>query len=188
MSTLYCLGDSLTFGPGVRPAQKWTALAASKGLQITNLGVPGDTAVGMLARLQKLEFAAGDAVLLLGGTNDIFCTLSDATARSAMAAMVQQLLAKGVRPLVAIPIPVVPDMAPEKWRQLVDFPATVPVLAGYRVWLQAYCHTFRVPIVDFYKDYVNQDGTPRRELYLDGLHPNALGHQTMADRLLEELA
>ena len=42
MSTLYCLGDSLTFGPGVRPAQKWTALAASKGLQIMNLGVPGE--------------------------------------------------------------------------------------------------------------------------------------------------
>ena len=185
MTTLYCLGDSLTFGPGVRPAQKWTALAAAEGLHIVNMGVPGDTAVGMLARLQKLELAAGDAVLLMGGTNDIFCTLTDTGARAAMAAMVQQLLAKGIRPLVGIPIPVVPDMAPEKWRQLVDFVAAAPVLESYSAWLKIYCRTFDVQPVDFWQDYVNSDSTPHRELYLDGLHPNAEGHKQMAARLRE---
>ena len=185
MTTLYCLGDSLTFGPGVRHAQKWTALAAAEGLRIVNMGVPGDTAVGMLSRLQKPELAAGDAVLIMGGTNDIFCTLSDSTARAAVSAMVQQLLAKGIRPLVGIPIPVVPDMAPEKWRQLVDFTAAAPILEAYCAWLKVYCRTFDVQTVDFWQDYVNQDGTPRRELYLDGLHPNGDGHKQMAARLHE---
>ena len=185
MMTLYCLGDSLTFGPGVRPTQKWTALAASEGLRIVNMGVPGDTAIGMLARLQKLELSAGDTVLLLGGTNDIFCTLTDTGARAAVAAMVQQLLAKGIRPLVGIPIPVVPEMAPVKWQQLVDFSAAAPILEAYCAWLRVYCRTFDVPTVDFWEDYVNQDDAPRRELYLDGLHPNAEGHMRMAARLLE---
>lgn len=185
MTTLYCLGDSLTFGPGVRPAQKWTALAASEGMRIVNLGVPGDTAVGMLARLQKLELTAGDTVLVMGGTNDIFCTLTDTGARAAVAAMVQQLLARGQRPVVGTPIPVVPEMAPEKWGQLVDFAAAAPVLKAYRAWLKVYCHTFGVPVVDFFECYVNQNGMPRQELYLDGLHPNADGHRKMAARLLE---
>lgn len=185
--TLYCLGDSLTFGPGVRPSQKWTALAAADGLHIVNLGVPGDTAVGMLARLQRLELSSGDSVLVMGGTNDIFCTLTDAGARAAMAAVVQQLLAKGLRPVVGIPIPVVPDIAPEKWKQLVDFSAASAVLDQYCAWLKTYCSTFDIPAVDFREDYVNQNGAVRRELYLDGLHPNTAGHQVMAQRLLETL-
>mgnify|MGYP006328876335 CR=1 FL=1 len=54
MTTLYCLGDSLTFGAGVRTSEKWTSLVASERLRTVNLGVPGDTTAGMLARLQKL--------------------------------------------------------------------------------------------------------------------------------------
>ena len=70
-------------------------------------------------------------------------------------------------------------------RQLVDFAAAAPVLKAYRAWLKVYCHTFGVPVVDFFECYVNQNGMPRQELYLDGLHPNADGHRKMAARLLE---
>ena len=187
MATLYCLGDSLTFGSGVRPSQKWTALSAGEALHIVNLGVPGDTAVGMLARLQKLEPAAGDRVLIMGGTNDIFCAQSDVSARSAIAAMVQQLLAKGIRPMLGIPVPFVPEMIPEKWQQLTDFVAAAALQEAYCGWLKRYCRTFDVPYVDFREDYVNQNGTPRAELYLDGLHPNGEGHRIMAQRLREVL-
>ena len=80
MKTLYCLGDSLTYGLGVRTSQKWTALAATETLQIINLGVSGDTTGGMLARLQtllqtpvyQLPPQERPLVLVMGGTNDIF--------------------------------------------------------------------------------------------------------------------
>ena len=178
MNTLYCLGDSLTFGAGVRASEKWTALVGG-----VNLGVPGDTTAGMLARLQKLlPEARGEAVLLLGGSNDIFFTGSDLCARNNMAAMVHQLLAAGCRVYVGLPLPIDADAAPKKWATLANFHQANATLTAYRQWLTTFCAAFDVPVVDFAKDYVN-----RKDLYLDGLHPNAAGHKLMAQRVLEVL-
>lgn len=185
MTTLYCLGDSLTFGPGVKPLEKWTALCTAAGLHTVNLGVSGDTTAGMLVRLQSLLAQKPPAVLLLGGSNDIFFTGSDLCARNNMAAMVHQLLAAGCGVYVALPLPVVVEDAPQKWAALTDFAAANRCLQAYCQWLRAFCHALQVPVVDFQKYYVNQDGTVRRALYLDGLHPNAQGHRVLADTLLE---
>ena len=55
---LICIGDSLTFGYGVRPFQRWTRLCAQEtGWEIVNEGISGDTTGGMLVRLR----AAGGA-------------------------------------------------------------------------------------------------------------------------------
>ena len=194
MMTLYCLGDSLTFGPGVRASQKWTALAASDSLRVVNMGVPGDTAAGMLARLQGLTAQTAyhlppDArpfVLVMGGTNDIFFAGSDLTARSSISACVHQLSAAGYRPLVGIPLPIAVEDAPQKWAGLADFTASARALEEYCGWLRRFCTAFDIPVVDFRKDYVNQNSVCR-DLFLDGLHPNAEGHRLMATRLLEAL-
>ena len=82
---LICLGDSLTFGYGVRASQRWTHLCAQHtGWKIVNEGVSGDTTGGMLARLAARvlpELRSGSAdelfqrILLMGGTNDVFLSL-----------------------------------------------------------------------------------------------------------------
>ena len=62
---LICIGDSLTFGYGVRPSQRWTRLCAQEtGWEIVNEGISGDTTGGMLVRLRALLAALeiGDAV------------------------------------------------------------------------------------------------------------------------------
>lgn len=191
MMNLICLGDSLTFGPGVRVGQKWTTLAASEDLHITNWGVSGDTTGGMLARLQTLlqsPPAQRPTVLIMGGTNDIFFSGSHTAARGNLAAMVHQLRAGGFPTLVGIPLPIVPEDAPHKWAGLAHFQDAALLLEEYRRWLWVFCETFGIPVVDFWLDYVNQDGSVRRDLFLDGLHPNAEGHQIMAKRLGEVLA
>ena len=183
MTTLYCLGDSLTFGPGVAKSQKWTTLAQSDDLHVTNLGIPGDTTAGMLARLQTLlPEIKGEAVLLLGGSNDIFFTGSHLCARNNMAAMVHQLLSAGCRVYVGLPLPIDAAAAPKKWAELADFAKANEVLQAYRQWLVTFCNAFDVPVVDFAQDYVNP-----KDLYLDGLHPNTQGHALMAARLREAL-
>ena len=70
---LICIGDSLTFGYGVRPSQRWTRLCAQEtGWEIVNEGISGDTTGGMLVRLRAL-LAERDIcvqrplVLLMGG-------------------------------------------------------------------------------------------------------------------------
>jgi len=188
MTELICLGDSLTFGPGVPHSQKWTTLAAGDSLHVVNMGVPGDTTSGMLARLQKLLQASDrPTVLVMGGTNDIFFSGSDIAARSNLAAMVHQLSAAGCRPVVGIPTPIVPEDAPQKWAALTDFSRAAARLEDYCRWLLVFCEAFDIPAIDFRRDYVNQDGAVRRELFLDGLHPNAQGHALMAARLREAL-
>ena len=195
MTKLYCLGDSLTYGLGVRTSEKWTALAATETLQIINLGVSGDTTGGMLARLQtllqtpvyQLPPQERPLVLVMGGTNDIFFSGSDTAARGNLAAMVHQLSAAGYRPLVGIPLPICPQDAPQKWAELANFEKSAQMLEQYCAWLKAFCAAFDVPTVDFRKDYVNQD-VIRWELFLDGLHPNAEGHALMAKKLREVLA
>lgn len=190
MTKLYCLGDSLTFGPGVRTGQKWTALAADEHLQIINLGVSGDTTGGMLARLQDLlehRQAEQPAVLVMGGSNDIFFSGSDTAARGNLAAMVHQISAAGCRPYVGIPLPISPQDAPKKWTELADFETAARLLEQYCAWLKVFCAAFDIPIVDFRCDYVNQDGSVCRELFLDGLHPNTEGHALMARKLREVL-
>ena len=190
MTNLICLGDSLTFGSGMPKNQKWTTLAASQTLHIRNLGVPGDTTSGMLARLQTVlqsPLPENPIFLIMGGSNDIFFSGSDLAARNNLAAMVHQLSATGYKVMVGIPLPISPQDAPKKWADLADFDKSTQMLTDYCRWITIFCRTFHIPTVDFRKDYVNQDGSVRRELYLDGLHPNAEGHSLMANTLLEVL-
>ena len=191
MTELYCLGDSLTYGLGVRVSQKWTTQAASDELRITPMGISGDTTAGMLARIQSLPPCHQKApslrpfVLVMGGTNDIFFSGTHTGARANLGAIVHQLCALGYRPLVGIPLPICPEDAPQKWAALADFEASARLLEEYCSWLKQFCQAFDIPFVDFRKDYVNQDGSVRRDLFLDGLHPNAAGHALMAARLRE---
>ena len=124
MTELYCLGDSLTFGSGVPKSKKWTTLAAGEDLHIVSLGVPGDTTGGMLARLQTLlqsHLAPGTKVLVMGGSNDIFYSGTDVGARSNIGAMVHQVIAAGLTPVVGIPLPIVPEDAPKEWEPVANF-------------------------------------------------------------------
>lgn len=189
---LICVGDSLTFGFGVRPLQRWTHLCARQtGWSVSNEGVNGDTTGGMLARLQRLlpELKAGGIgaehprVLLMGGSNDVFYSGTDTGARANMGAMIHQVIGVGVLPIVGLPLPVDDAHTPEAWSAVVDFSAAASRMKGYCTWLRRYCVAFGVPYIDFYADYVKKDGTVRSELLLDGLHPTPEGHRLMAQRV-----
>ena len=187
---LYCLGDSLTFGYGVHPRERWLTLASEGGpWRLMNRGLCGDTTGGMLVRLRELLGGSPrpEAVLLLGGANDIFYSGTDAGARANMGAMIHQALSAGVLPLVGIPMPIVPDWHPEAWGAVVDFEAAQAMLGAYADWTEAFCQAFGVSTVDFRSVFLDDRGQARRELYLDGLHPNPEGHRLMAALLCERL-
>ncbi len=191
---LYCLGDSLTFGFGVSSPYRWVNLAAKEsGWQLINMGVPGDTTGGMLARLQtqlmpKLSEQRGSHVMLMGGCNDIFYGGSTAGARANMGGMIHQLLTAGACPIVGSPIPLCVEDVPRDWVSVVDFPEAAKLIADYRAWCSEYCRAFHIPYIDFYDDFLLPDGTPDRTLYLDGLHPTPEGHRLLAARVSAALA
>ena len=82
---LICIGDSLTFGYGVRPSQRWTRLCAQEtGWEIVNEGISGDTTGGMLVRLRALLAERPlDAVALFIGPEGGFAPEEIGRARAA---------------------------------------------------------------------------------------------------------
>lgn len=194
---LICIGDSLTFGYGVHLSQRWTQLCAQEtGWELVNEGINGDTTGGMLARMQGgvlAELREGGLgadrpyVLLMGGSNDVFYSGSDAAARGNMGAMIHQLFSVGVLPMVGIPLPADAPHAPRAWAAAVDFEAAERTMKEYCAWLKRYCTAFGVPYIDFCADFLSPDGSIRSELLLDGLHPMPEGHRLMARRLSAQL-
>ena len=190
---LFCLGDSLTFGFGMSRSVRWTTLIEREmDWQVVNRGINGDTTGGMMARLgpevldaigQDRTSRLSSRILLMGGSNDIFFSGTDAQARANMAGMCQRLMGEGLEPMVGISLPVDWAHAPRQWAQVVDFPQAARLMEGYCAWLRQFCRVFGLPVVDFARDFTGADGQPVHELFWDGLHPNAQGHRLMADRL-----
>ena len=101
-----CLGDSLTYGYGVRRKEAWVFLA---GLKLTpmvvlhNHGLNGDTTTGMLERLRAgILPSRPDAVLLMGGANDITYDGSAAPARANIPVMARSVVEWEAIPLIGI--------------------------------------------------------------------------------------
>ena len=193
MRTLICLGDSLTFGLRVPHSQAWPRLISrDTGMEVRNLGISGDTTGGMLARMQNLTGVAchGTAenmpiLLIMGGSNDIFYAGTDVGARANIGAMIHQAMAAHMLPVVGIPLPIAPEDAPKGWGKIADFHKAAAQIEAYSLWLKDFCAAFGVAYVDFRQDFLTPDGTVRRELFVDGLHPNAAGHKRMAQRLMD---
>ena len=194
MKTMICIGDSLTYGYGVRRAQCWTTIASKmSGWTLRNYGICGDTTGGMLIRLREIqreEKSARDerCFLLMGGCNDVFFSGSSTGARENMAAMTHQLFARGEMPLLAIGPGIASGSYPSAWTSLVDFPEASREIEEYFIWLERFCAAFGVRMIDFRGDFQNPDGSPRTELYLDGLHLNPDGHRIMAERVAKVIA
>ena len=193
MRTLICLGDSLTFGLRVPHSQAWPRLISrDTGMEVRNLGISGDTTGGMLARMQNLTGVVCHGspenmpiLLIMGGSNDIFYAGTDAGARANIGAMIHQAMAAHMMPVVGIPLPIAPEDAPKGWGKIADFHKAAEQIEGYSRWLKDFCAAFGVPYVDFRQDFLTEAGQVRRELFADGLHPNAEGHKLMAKRLLD---
>ena len=180
-----CLGDSLTFGYGVNSRDNWVSLAQNsfEG-QWLNSGICGDTAMGMLVRLntqvlpQKPQY-----VLIMGGYNDILITGSIQQAQSAIMAMVHQCAHAGVRPVIGIPIPVLYE-EDNPWSSLIDMNQIQDVQREYITWLRLFVRTLHLRNVDFNTTFLTHENIG--SLYqMDGLHPNVAGHRHMLSALLE---
>lgn len=176
---LFCLGDSLTFGYGVRYAARWVNLAGKElGLDVHNYALNGDTAVGMIPRFDTMHLDGDSVLFIMAGANDIFYSASCATARAGMGTLIHHALASPAKLIVGIPMQIGSGFVPEQWSRAVDFPGSRALMAEYRDWLKKFCDAFSVPYVDFGEDWPE-------EWYLDGLHPNEEGHRQMAKKVVQ---
>ena len=153
-------------------------IAAQTGAELLGRGVNGNTTGGMLAVLPDLLVREHpDAVLLMGGTNDIAYGGDLAGARANMGAMAHLIIARGGLPLIGIP-PGLRRPIRREWAELMPERAA-ELLAEYQSWLRRFAAAFRLPVLDFDRAFTRwgEEGL----FQPDGLHPNAAGHCLMAE-------
>jgi len=166
------LGDSLTAGLGVAADEAYPARLEARlrsegyEFRVVNAGVSGDTTAGGLRRVDWVLRAKPEIVVVALGANDGLRGQSPSAMRANLETIIARLTARGARVLLAgMRMP--PNYGAEYTR---EFAAIYPDVA----------RRTRVALMPFLLEGVAADP---RFLLADGLHPNAAGHQIIADRL-----
>ncbi len=180
---IVCLGDSLTYGFGARRSKVWTKIAQDKsGIEIINEGICGDTTNGMMARFHNAVYAKSpDAVLIMGGVNDLIVGSDLGAVKSNIMSMSHQSIARYIDPIIGIPTKIVAEDVRKDWAEFSDFHRVAEELEKYQQWIKDFCKTFNIKYIDFYSEFEKAAGQEAGELYVDGLHFNDRGNEILAD-------
>jgi len=175
-AVIWALGDSLTAGYGLPPADGFTnqlqiALQrAGIAATVRNGGVAGDTSAQGRARLAWGLRGLGvkpDLVIVELGANDMLRGLPPAQARASLDAILTELRHRHI-PVLLAGMRAAPNLGPNYVR---GFEAMYPALAK----------AHGVPLYAFFLDGV---AAKRELLQADGLHPNARGTDIIVARIL----
>jgi acyl-CoA thioesterase I len=170
--TVVFLGDSLTAGYGIDPAQSYPALIEQRlrkdhlDWQVVNAGVSGDTTQGGLNRLNWILKRRPDVVVIALGANDGMRGIPTAVISNNLVAIIDTCRKKGSGVLLmGIRIPTNYGKAYED--AIVDT-------------LERVSKDKKVPYLPFYIRDVA--AIPSLNI-ADGIHPNVAGHQKVANRV-----
>jgi acyl-CoA thioesterase I len=173
---IVAFGDSLTAGFGVAPEQAWPALVEVRlrrdgyPYRVVNAGVSGDTTAGGLRRVDWVLRNRPEVAVVALGANDGLRGLGTEAMEANLLAIVERLRGAGTRVLVA-GMQVPPNYGAAYARA---FRAVFPDVA----------RRTGSTLMPFLLDGVAAD--PRMNL-ADGIHPNAAGHHTIAERVWPHL-
>ena len=192
MKTLVCHGDSLTAAGELDHRSIWPSLVESRlKINVINNGIGGDTTAGLLSRFYpEVVQHRPDAVLIMGGTNDLWWDLDINLILANIFAMTCQAEHHGIVPLVGLPIPMFVEKACEQ-----DFAApeggydrcTEKMTALVRALARS-AKQNDITCLDFYHPFCEKSGKTAGKYFLDdGLHPNEDGHRLMAEKTIAML-
>jgi acyl-CoA thioesterase-1 len=164
-SKVLAFGDSVTFGTGAAPGEDWpTLLAGLTSWQVTNAGIPGDTAEAGKSRIRGLldEHTPALVIIEIGG-NDFLRRRQP----SAVKKDIKLLIAAAKNAGTQVVLIGVPELS---------LLAVVAGKAGDSPIYQELGQEEGVPVIaDVFSDILS-----RPELCADKIHPNAQGYLQMA--------
>lgn len=180
---LSCIGDSLTYGFGVRGNESWVSLLKNKlEAQILNVGINGDTTDGMLYRFERdLVRHKPSRVIIMGGTNDLIMGGNITSIIKNIDSLVKKSFNNNIIPIIGIQPKTDPYMANLYWSEYTDFKEVNEELRKYREWVLGYCNNMKIAYIDFYKEIEdNLNKYNKEDIFIDGVHFTPLGHEIMA--------
>ena len=170
--TIVFLGDSLTAGLGVQPAEAFPALVGEKiraaGLpyDVENAGLSGDTSAGGLRRIDWLLQRRIDLLVLELGANDGLRGLDLKSMKANLQAIIDKTKAKNPQvKIVLAGMQVPPNLGAE-------------YASGFQRTFEGLARENNATLIPFLLEGVGGN----RELNQDDLiHPSAAGHRIIAD-------
>ena len=191
-----CIGDSITFGAGVlfsgREKKVWTALLngmIGEKYQILNYGISGatlqregDKSYRDFPHLEKAKEAAPSVYLLMLGTNDSKPYNWDAKRYEAqLTEWIEELMeGKGDHQVILM---TPPYTCPARGQKKVAFDISNEVIRDeIRPILLRAAQENNLPVIDLYT-FTEGHG----EWLADGVHPNKIGNQKLAEKICEDL-
>src|SRR6185437_11681170 len=146
------------------------------GKPYVNRGISGQTTPQMLVRFWPDVIALQPkVVVILAGTNDIAGNTGPTTPTSIednLMAMGDLARANGIRVVMASILPA----AAYPWKPGIDPRAEITEING---WMRDYCDKKHYVYLDYYSAMVDANQGTRRDLTIDGVHPNADGYAVM---------
>lgn len=185
---IVCLGDSLTYGYGVRRKECWVKLLGNKlGVETVNKGVNGDTTAGMLSRSYSDVLESGSThVIIMGGTNDFLQGHPSKNVKDNIELLIRESIESKIQPILAIQIPIYAEQAEKVWHPGLDYDSINENIKSYREWATGYCSENRISLIDFYRLFSDRiKAGIEGELYIDGIHPTSEAHILMTDEAWE---
>lgn len=165
-NTIIAMGDSITEGYGVPAEQTFAGVLSREfGIPIVNAGISGDTTAGGLERLGRQVLSLNPRVVLIElGGNDLLHKIPRTRTRENLEEMIRRIQSAGAAAvLVAVDGPPGFEGLDRLYRQVARRMGAVHVPNTIRGFSQ------------------------NPEFMADEFHPNARGHQIMAERIAKVL-
>ena len=172
-SRVVFFGDSIT--------DQWPMALSFPGKPYVNRGISGQTTPQMLVRFRQDVLALEPkVVVILAGTNDIAGNtgpMSLEEIEANLASMVELARAHGIKVVLSSVLPV-HNYTPQSQ---MAFPLRPPEkIAALNAWLKSYAAQTSSVYLDYAAAMADERGFLKRELAVDGLHPNKIGYTIMA--------
>ena len=180
---IVCMGDSLTYGYGVKRAAAWPALVSHmlEDVEMVNRGISGDTTSGMMSRFEKDVLGEKPQMMfLMGGSNDIFFSHSISVAKNNIAAMVNRCFYERIRVALGVPFEICHPALIDMWAYYAEQPGVSELAAEDKEWLADFAKHFGVPLFEM-EAALPTDREERIACSLDGVHLNEKGNRLVAE-------
>lgn len=175
---ILCIGDSITRGYNVQTEESYPwLLSQAIGVPIENLGINGDTTLGMLTRIEPaLKYFNPDIVLVLGGVNDLSLKSKSNRVFANLVNIYRIIKHYGATPVACeiLNVQFDPEINSKSSLFLSSKKVHKKVIALNKK-IEAFSDYDNLPFIPFSNNFTT-------EMYLeDGLHPNNLGYQVMSE-------
>ena len=186
---IVCIGDSLTYGYRVRRSKTWINLSEKElKINIKNKGISGDTTGGMLSRFREDVISEKPKIaFIMGGSNDVISGADLGVPQSNIMAMVHQARGNMITPILGLPTKIDVDEVIEEWSSFTDYEKISKQLYKYNNWLKKFSKAFEIDYIDFNISINRLSDEELHNIYLDGLHFNAKGHELMAKIFIDKI-